>query len=132
MTPIPAAASPPDGAMRLSGRRLLVVGAGQQSYLEDDPPAGIGYAVCIRAAQLGAQVAVADRDEEAAERTAASVRAAGGKVAAVVGDASQEDEMKRIVAEAAAGLGGLDGLVMNLGIAGGAGLAGTSAETGTR
>jgi NAD(P)-dependent dehydrogenase (short-subunit alcohol dehydrogenase family) len=115
-----------DGA-RLAGRRLLVVGAGQQSYLEEEPPAGIGYAVCVRAAQLGAQVAVADRDAEAAERTLASV--VGDAVAAVIGDAAEEAEMKRMVEEATARLGGLDGLVMNLGIAGGTGLAGTTAET---
>ena len=115
---------PPDGA-RLGGRRLLVVGGGQQSYLEEEPPAGIGYAVCVRAAQQGAQVAVADRDAEAAARTLASV---AGAAEAVIGDAAQEDQMKRMVEEAATRLGGLDGLVMNLGIAGGAGLAGTTEE----
>lgn len=115
--------------MRLSGRRVLIVGAGQQSYLEDEPPAGIGYAVCVRAAQLGARVAVADRDEEAAERTVASIRTAGGAASLIVGDAAQEEEMRRIVEEAATALGGLQGLVMNLGVAAGIGLTGTSAQT---
>jgi NAD(P)-dependent dehydrogenase (short-subunit alcohol dehydrogenase family) len=114
---------------RLAGRRVLVIGAGQQSYLEEEPPAGIGYAVCLRAAQLGAKLAVADRDAEAAERTVAAVRIASGTAAAAIGDASEEEDMERIVAEAVAELGGLDGLVMNLGIAGGIGLAGTTAET---
>lgn len=115
--------------MRLAGRRVLVVGAGQQSYLEEEPPAGIGYAICLRAAQLGAKLVVADRDAEAAERTVAAVHAAEGTGTGVIGDASQETDMERIVAESAATLGGLDGLVMNLGIAGGIGLAGTTAET---
>ena len=118
-----------DAAMRLAGRRVLVVGAGQQSYLKDEPPAGIGYAVCLRAAQLGAKLAVADRDAEAAERTVTAVRAAGGGAIAAIGDASSEGDMKRIVAEATAGLDGLDSLVMNLGIAGGIGLTDTTAET---
>ena len=129
MTPATVAEGLPDTAMRLARRRVLVVGAGQQSYLEEEPPAGIGYAVCLRAAQLGARVAVGDRDEEAAERSVAGVRARGGFAATVIGDATKEEEMKRMVEEASAALGGLDGLVMNLGIAGGIGLGGTSAET---
>jgi NAD(P)-dependent dehydrogenase (short-subunit alcohol dehydrogenase family) len=129
MTPAGAIEHRPDAATRLAGRRVLVVGAGQQSYLEEKPPAGIGYAVCLRAAQLGARLAVADRDEEAADRTVAAVRAAGGTVVPTIGDASREDDMERVVGEAARELGGLDGLVMNLGIAGGIGLVGTTAET---
>jgi NAD(P)-dependent dehydrogenase (short-subunit alcohol dehydrogenase family) len=129
MTPATVAERLPDAAMRLGGRRVLVVGAGQQSYLEEEPPAGIGYAVCLRAAQLGAKLAVADRDAEAAERTVAAVRAAGGTAVAAIGEASSEGDMERIVEEATAGLDGLDGLVMNLGIAGGIGLAGTTTET---
>jgi NAD(P)-dependent dehydrogenase (short-subunit alcohol dehydrogenase family) len=129
MTPTAVAERQPDAPARLAGRRILVVGAGQQSYLEEEAPAGIGYAVCLRAAQLGARLSVADRDEGAAERTVAAVRAAGSTAAAAIGDASQEEEMERIVAEAAAELDGLDGLVMNLGIAGGIGLAGTTAES---
>ncbi len=113
---------------RLAGRGVLIVGGGQQSYLEDDPPAGIGYAVCVRAGELGARVGVADRDEEAAVRTVEAVRAKGASAVAAIGDASLEGEMERIVAEAARLLGGLDGLVMNLGIAAGIGLAGTTAE----
>jgi NAD(P)-dependent dehydrogenase (short-subunit alcohol dehydrogenase family) len=129
VTPTAAVERRPDGASRLAGRRVLVVGAGQQSYLESEPPAGIGYGICLRAAQLGAKLAVADRDPEAAERTVAAVRAESGTAVAAIGDASSEEDMERIVTEAAAGLGGLDGLVMNLGIAGGIGLAGTTAET---
>jgi NAD(P)-dependent dehydrogenase (short-subunit alcohol dehydrogenase family) len=129
VTPAAVAERQSDTAARLAGGRVLVVGAGQQSYLEEEPPAGIGYAVCLRAAQLGAKLAVADRDAAAAERTVEAVRTAGGTAVAAIGDASLEEDMEQIVAEAAAELGGLDGLVMNLGIAGGIGLAGTTAET---
>jgi NAD(P)-dependent dehydrogenase (short-subunit alcohol dehydrogenase family) len=120
---------PSDTSTRLAGRRILVVGAGQQSYLEAEPPAGIGYAICLRAAALGARLAVADRDGEAAERTVAAVRAAGGSAVAAIGDAAEEEEMERIATAAMTALDGLDGLVMNLGIAGGIGLAETTAET---
>jgi NAD(P)-dependent dehydrogenase (short-subunit alcohol dehydrogenase family) len=82
-----------------------------------------------KAAELGARLAVADRDPEAAALTVDAVRAAGGSAVARIGDASLEADMERIVAESAAELGGIDGLVVNLGIAAGIGLAGTAAET---
>jgi NAD(P)-dependent dehydrogenase (short-subunit alcohol dehydrogenase family) len=41
----------------------------------------------------------------------------GGTAVAVVADAADDAESKRMVDEAAAGLGGLDGLVLNLGVA---------------
>lgn len=115
-------------SMEFEGRRVLVVGGGQQNYLERKAPAGIGYAICLRAARLGARVAVADRDPVAAERTVEGVRASGGAVVCLIGDAAEEDQMKRMVEEAVGALGGIDGLVMNVGAAAGLGLDGTSAE----
>ncbi len=115
-------------SLGLEGRRVLVVGGGQQNYLERKPPAGIGYAICLRAARLGAHVAVADRDPVAAERTAEGVRASGGAVVSLIGDAAEESQMGRMVEEAVSALDGIDGLVMNVGTAGGLGLDGTSAE----
>lgn len=41
-------------AQRLAGRRLLVVGAGQQTYGMPDPPIGIGSAICELASLEGA------------------------------------------------------------------------------
>jgi NAD(P)-dependent dehydrogenase (short-subunit alcohol dehydrogenase family) len=46
----------------------------------------------------------------------------------VVADASDPEACAAAVAEAAAGLGGLDGLVLNVGIGRGRGLSGTSAD----
>ena len=77
-------------------------------------------------------MACADRDADAAEATAALVRAEGasneGQAAAVVlADVAAPDACAAVVADSAAALGGLDGLVLNVGIGLGRGMAGTSA-----
>lgn len=113
-------------AERLTGRNILVVGAGTQASTEPDPPVGNGRAIAVRAAREGARVTCADRDRAAAEETAAWVTSEGGAASVVVGDVTAEQDCARIVAEAADG--GLDGLVINVGIGRGAGLAGTSAD----
>jgi NAD(P)-dependent dehydrogenase (short-subunit alcohol dehydrogenase family) len=123
------------GRGRLTGRRVLVVGAGTRPSPEPDPPLGNGRAISVLAAREGAAVACADRDADAAEATAALVRAEHaegpgdrGQVAAVVlADVAAPDACAAVVADAAAALGGLDGVVLNVGIGLGRGMAGTSA-----
>lgn len=112
---------------RLVGRRLLVVGGGQQAYGQDDPPIGIGRASCVLAAREGATVAVADLDLAAAQGTADLIAEEGGTAVALAGDAADPADSARIVTDAAGALGGLDALVVNTGIAYGLGLTGTSA-----
>jgi NAD(P)-dependent dehydrogenase (short-subunit alcohol dehydrogenase family) len=112
----------------LDRRRILVVGGGQQDYGIEDPPLGNGRAMSQLFAREGAAVAVADRDGASAEATAALVRQEGGSVVIAIGDAADVQQLERIFAEARAGLGGLDGLVMNVGIGAGLGFRGTSAE----
>jgi NAD(P)-dependent dehydrogenase (short-subunit alcohol dehydrogenase family) len=113
---------------RLAGRVVLVVGAGTQPSDEDDPPIGNGRAIAVTAAREGASVVCADRDRGAADDTAALVREAGGEPTVVVGDVRSEDDCAAVVAAAAdAGGGRLDGVVLNVGIGRGGGLAGTSA-----
>ncbi len=112
----------------LSGRRILVIGGGQQSYGQEDPPVGIGRALALLAARQGAAVAVADIDEQAAEATAEFVRGAGAEGVALVLDAAEENALADGVRRAADALGGLDGLAMNTGIVGGWGVEHTGAE----
>ena len=114
--------------MKLAGRRLLVVGGGTRPSSEPDPPLGNGRAICVAAGREGAAVAVADRDLEAAKETVELVRAEGAQSAAIEADVSDADACARMVAEATAALGGLDALVLNVGIGLGGGLAGTSAR----
>jgi NAD(P)-dependent dehydrogenase (short-subunit alcohol dehydrogenase family) len=113
---------------RLEGRRVLVVGGGQNDFGMDDPPLGNGRAMSILFAQEGARVAVADIDAGSAEATAALIREAGGTCVTTVGDAADEADLKRMFADAREAFGTLDGLVMNVGVAGGMGFRGTSVE----
>jgi NAD(P)-dependent dehydrogenase (short-subunit alcohol dehydrogenase family) len=96
----------------LSERRVLVVGAGTR-------PSG---------AREGAAVVCADVDEAAARETAKLVEAEGATAAVVAGDVRNEVACAQIVLDAAAALGGLDGLVCNVGVGAGMWLEGTSAE----
>lgn len=115
-------------AHNLAGRRLLVVGGGQQDYGQQDPPVGIGRAICVLAAREGAAVAVLDRDLPAAEETAQAVRAEGAVGVTIEAEASDESACQAAVERAAAELGGLDGLVLNVGVAGGQGFENTTSE----
>jgi NAD(P)-dependent dehydrogenase (short-subunit alcohol dehydrogenase family) len=116
------------GRGRLEGRRILVVGAGQQDHGLEDPPIGNGRAMSALFAREGASVAVADLDEAAAEATAELVRAEDAAVEVIAADAADEVQSAAMFDAAAAALGGVDGVVMNLGIAAGLGIRGTSAE----
>lgn len=101
------------GRGRLTGRRILVVGGGQDTRGLDDPPIGNGRAMCLLCAREGAKVAVADRIYDSAEETVALIKGDAVAIEANVGIPSDIDAM---VAEAAAQFGGLDGLVYNVGI----------------
>ena len=79
-------------------------------------------------AREGAAVAVADVDAAAAAETAELARGAGGSVVAIEADAADEPSVRRMVDEAVAGLEGLDGAVLNVGVGAGFGVEGTSVE----
>jgi NAD(P)-dependent dehydrogenase (short-subunit alcohol dehydrogenase family) len=111
---------------RLAGRRVLVVGAGTQPSDDPDAPVGNGRAIAVLAAREGASIVCADRDRDAAERTAGWIRDEGGTAEVLVGDVASEEHCAELVAQAAAEP--LDGLVLNVGIGRGGGMAGTSAE----
>ena len=113
---------------RLPGRRVVVIGAGTRRSDDPDAPIGNGRAISVLAAREGAAVACVDRDRDAAEETARLVEAEGGAAIVVVGDVADEDACARMVAESADALGGIDGLVCNVGIGEGRMLADTSAE----
>jgi NAD(P)-dependent dehydrogenase (short-subunit alcohol dehydrogenase family) len=112
----------------MDGRRILVVGAGTRSIDDADAPTGNGRAIAVRCAREGAAVACADLDRAAAEETARLVREAGSAATVHEGDAADPADAERVVAEAADALGGLDGLVLNVGIGAGMGLKGTAPE----
>ncbi len=120
------AAGTAGGHGTLKGHRLLVVGGGQQTYDQLDPPVGIGRAISVLAAREGASVAVADIDAAAAQRTADQIAEEGGTAHVLIADSSDEADVARLVEEAVEHLGGLDAVALNVGIAAGDHLAGTT------
>jgi len=116
------------GRGRLRGRRVLVVGGGQQDHDLDDPPLGNGRAMSVLFAREGASVAISDLDEGSAGATAELVRAEGATAEVIVADAADEDAAAATFTQAREALGGVDGVVLNVGIAAGFLLRGTTAE----
>jgi 3-oxoacyl-[acyl-carrier protein] reductase len=95
---------------RLDGRRALVTGSSR----------GIGAAIARRFALEGARVVVNyNASADAAETVVADIRANGGEAITMRAVMSRVPEVERLVAEAAAWLGGLDILVNNAGISNG-------------
>jgi NAD(P)-dependent dehydrogenase (short-subunit alcohol dehydrogenase family) len=111
-------------AGRLPEGRILVVGAGTRPSPVPDAPVGNGRAVAVLAAREGADVVCADVNEAAAQTTADLVRAEGREAVVAVGDVASAEDCERLVAEA----GPVTGIVLNVGIALGGGLVGTSPE----
>ncbi|MDP1625699.1 SDR family NAD(P)-dependent oxidoreductase [Parvibaculum sp.] len=117
------------GRGRLQGRRILVVGGGQRVLDAASDPVGNGRAMSLLFAREGAEVAVADMNLPSAKETVAQIANEGGKASAIEADISKPGDIERMVAEAEKALGGLDGLVLNVGIGvGGLGLEGATPE----
>ena len=83
---------------RLAGQRAVITGAGS----------GIGRASAQRFAQEGASVLVVGRNAGNTEETVALIRAAGGRAAPMVADATDEASVADMVARCVAEFGGLD------------------------
>jgi NAD(P)-dependent dehydrogenase (short-subunit alcohol dehydrogenase family) len=113
---------------QLDNRRILVVGAGTRPSADPDAPIGNGRAISVLCAREGATVACADVNEEAANVTAGLVRDEGARATVAVGDVTDDAQCTRLVEESAESMGGLDGLVCNVGIGAGGGLAHTTVE----
>ncbi len=102
------------GLPGLRGKNVLVTGGSS----------GIGQAIAIRFAEYGANVAInylrqpeeARDTEEQVQACTAKVKRMGVRDVLVGGDVSDEDDVVRMVGEAADGLGGLDVIVNNAGI----------------
>lgn len=88
--------------MELAGKRVLVTAGAS----------GIGLAIASRFTDFGAEVFVTDIDAEAVK----AAQAAG--LSALQSDASREEDVRDLMREVKATLGGLDILVNNAGIAG--------------
>jgi NAD(P)-dependent dehydrogenase (short-subunit alcohol dehydrogenase family) len=117
------------GRGRLTGRKILIVGGGQDERGQIDPPVGNGRAMSILFAREGAHVAIADRSLDAARKTAALIESENGRAAALAADVADPEQVQAMIAGAVSAMGGLDGFVFNVGVAiGGQWLAGTAIE----
>jgi NAD(P)-dependent dehydrogenase (short-subunit alcohol dehydrogenase family) len=94
------------GAGKLEGRTALITGAGS----------GIGRETALLFASEGANVVVADRDEESASRTVAEIADAGGQAHCVAVDVARATAVESAVAEAERTYGALHVLFNNAGI----------------
>ena len=92
--------------MELEGQAAIVTGAGR----------GIGRAIALELASLGADVALAELDEGAAERTADEVRALGRRAVAIRTDVTRRGDLDAMVTRTLDELGRIDVLVNNAGI----------------
>lgn len=107
---------------------MLVVGGGQDSHGMEDAPVGNGRAMCALFGREGAVVAVADLNLSSAAETAELVEHEGAGAVAIEADAADEAGVEGMFAEGARFLGGLDAVVINVGIGAGFGVQGTSVE----
>jgi NAD(P)-dependent dehydrogenase (short-subunit alcohol dehydrogenase family) len=116
---------------RLKGLRIAVVGAGQMPSPSDEPdtPEGNGRAISLASARQGATIACIDRNEAAARETVRRIEQEGGRGLTLVADVSDAAQCEAVIARAAAELGGLDGVVVNVGTGMGRGLAGTDVDS---
>lgn len=101
--------------MRVENKVALVTGGGS----------GIGEAICIRLAQEGAVVIVADINEESAKSVSDGICNSGGKAQSVLQDVTSEQRWTIVIADIIEQYGRLDVLVNNAGIV----IVGTAEDT---
>jgi meso-butanediol dehydrogenase/(S,S)-butanediol dehydrogenase/diacetyl reductase len=90
----------------LAQRTIVVTGAGR----------GIGAAIALDLASNGANLAVADLNESAADHVAEQIKAMGGKAIAIQVDVAQRESVRAMIDKAVSVFGQLDVLFNNAGI----------------
>ena len=90
---------------RLDGQVAVVTGAGR----------GLGAAIAVAFAQVGADVLISSRTESELESVAAQIEQAGSRAHIVVADLAQPDATAELAARAVAAFGRLDIVVNNVG-----------------
>lgn len=92
--------------MRLQSKVAVVTGGAQ----------GIGRAICLRFAQEGAAVVVADLNEASATAVTTEITASGGQATAAAVDVRDQVQVQRLIETSVASFGGVDILVNNAGV----------------
>lgn len=96
------------GTIDLSGQVALVTGGGR----------GIGRAVAVALAEVGASVAVTSRTVEQVDETVRMIRTADGVAVGFPADVSEPASVERLVGDVTEELGPIDLLVNNAGLSG--------------
>lgn len=77
---------------------------------------GIGRAVALHMASLGARVVIGDVDQKMTEETLAYIRKKGGKASAFIGDMSKKRAVKALVEKALSRFGRIDYVCNSVGL----------------
>lgn len=99
----------------LSGKVMIVTGAGGPSGLEHPDGVSNGRAAAILLARAGAKVGLVGRSVSTLEHTAAIIREEGGEAVCLHGDVGREADCARIVDACVDAYGRIDGLDNNVG-----------------
>jgi len=95
-----------DKLLNLSGKTAIVTGGSL----------GIGYGISYRLAEAGANVVIASRNLEEAQKAVEEIKQKGFQAVAVKTDVSKEEDVKNLVEEAIKQFGSINILVNNAGI----------------
>ena len=108
-----------NSSRRLDGRRIMVVGAGQRTLDAPDPPVGNGRAISLLFAHEGATLTCVDVSPESVAQTCDLIRADGGIAYAEVADIGDAQAIPALVERSTTRMGGLDGIVLVVGVSSG-------------
>lgn len=89
----------------LNGKNAAITGSSQ----------GIGHAIAKSLVEEGCNVAISARNQDRLDQAVAQFEAKGVKAVGIVCDLSDEQGCEKFIKEAAAGLGGIDILINNVG-----------------
>src|SRR5262249_2689682 len=95
-----------NGAISLAGKVALVTGSSR----------GIGRAIALRLARMGAAIAICGRDAAALETVRGELRALGGLAFAQPADVTRTGDVRELVSRTESALGPISILVNNAGI----------------
>lgn len=90
----------------LTGKNIIITGASS----------GIGKAIALEAAKVGANLALAARSTSNLEEIAKDLSSSEGKIIAITTDVTKEMDCQELINKAASQLGGIDILINNAGI----------------
>lgn len=95
-----------DNLLKLNGKTAIVTGGA----------GGIGYGISYRLAEAGANVVIANRNQDDANKAVTELTNQGWSAKAVATDVANEEQVKNMVSQTVELFGGIDILVNNAGI----------------